>query len=204
MGRYTGPKLKVARRHNAQLFGASGAKVMERKPHPPGMHGPKSRRKMSDYGQALSEKQKLRYMYGLFERQFRHTFRRALRKRGVTGETLLQLLETRLDNVAFRLGFATSRPFARQMVVHGHLKVNGRKVTSPSRALRAGDVVEVSEKARAKAMAQKNLEAAQTAPPPDWLALDREGVRGEVKRIPTREEIAPIANERLVVELYSR
>lgn len=204
MGRYTGPKLKVSRRHNAQLFGASGAKVLERKPHPPGMHGPKSRRKTSDYGLALSEKQKLRYMYGLFERQFRHTFRKALRRRGVTGETLLQLLETRLDNVAFRLGFATSRPFARQMVVHGHVKVNGRKVTSPSCNLRVGDVVEVGEKARAKTLGQKNLEATQMTPPPDWLSLDREAARGEVKRIPTREEIAPIVNERLVVELYSR
>jgi small subunit ribosomal protein S4 len=204
MGRYTGPKLKVCRRHNAQLFGASGAKVMERKPHPPGMHGPKSRRKMSDYGMALSEKQKLRYMYGLFERQFRHTFRKALGQRGVTGETLLQLLETRLDNVAFRLGFATSRPFARQMVVHGHVKVNGRKATSPSCNLRVGDVVEIGTNARAKVLAQKNLEATQMTPPPDWLALDREAVRGEVKRIPTREEIAPIVNERLVVELYSR
>ncbi|MBI4024460.1 MAG: 30S ribosomal protein S4 [Verrucomicrobia bacterium] len=202
MGRYTGPRQKVSRRHNAQLFGPS--KYFERKNYPPGMHGPKSRRKLSEYGLALSEKQKLRYMYGLYERQFRHVFRKALRKRGVTGETLLQLLETRLDNVAFRLGFATTRPFARQMVVHGHLRVNGRKVSSPSFNVRAGDVIELRDAPKAKMMVQKNLEASQMVAMPDWLVLDKENLRGEVKRIPTREEIAPIVNERLVVELYSR
>ncbi|MDD2707257.1 MAG: 30S ribosomal protein S4 [Verrucomicrobiae bacterium] len=202
MGRYTGPRIKVCRRHNAQLFGAS--KYLERKNYPPGMHGPKSRRKLSEYGLALSEKQKLRYMYGLFERQFRHVFRKAQRTRGVTGETLLQLLETRLDNVVFRLGFARTRPFSRQMVVHGHVRVNKVKVTSPSYNVRAGDVIEIRENAKTKAMVQKSLELNQAAPVPDWLAVDREGIKGEVKRIPTREEIAPIVNERLVVELYSR
>ncbi|MBV9463286.1 MAG: 30S ribosomal protein S4 [Verrucomicrobiae bacterium] len=202
MGRYTGPRQKVSRRHNAQLFGPS--KYFERKNYPPGMHGPKARRKLSEYGIALSEKQKLRYMYGLYEKQFRHVYTKALRKRGVTGETLLQLLETRLDNIAFRLGFATSRPFARQLVVHGHLKVNGRKMSSPSANLKAGDVVEVRESAKTKAIVQKNLETNQMLTVPDWLALNKEGLKGEVKRIPTREEIAPIVNERLVVELYSR
>ncbi len=202
MGRYTGPRQKVSRRHNAQLFGPS--KYFERKNYPPGMHGPKSRRKLSEYGLALSEKQKLRYMYGLFEKQFRHVFSKALRKRGVTGETLLQLLETRLDNIAFRLGFATSRAFARQLVVHGHLKVNGRKVSSPSYNVKAGDVVEVRDSAKTKAIVQKNLETSQMLVVPDWLVVNKEGLKGEVKRIPTREEIAPIVNERLVVELYSR
>jgi len=202
MGRYTGPRQKVSRRHNAQLFGPS--KYFERKAYPPGMHGPKSRRKLSDYGLALSEKQKLRYMYGLYEKQFRHVFRKALRKRGVTGETLLQLLETRIDNVALRLGFATTRPFARQMVVHGHLRVNGRKVSSPSLNVKPGDVIEVRDSTKARSVVQKNLETNQMLAVPDWLVLNRENLKGEVKRIPTREEIAPIVNERLVVEFYSR
>ena len=202
MGRYTGPRQKVSRRHNAQLFGPS--KYFERKNYPPGMHGPKSRRKLSEYGAALSEKQKLRYMYGLYEKQFRHIFSKALRKRGVTGETLLQLLETRLDNVAFRLGFATTRSFARQLVVHGHVKVNGRKVSSPSFNVKTGDVVEVRDSAKTKAVVQKNLDANQMVTVPDWLLLNKEALKGEVKRIPTREEIAPIVNERLIVELYSR
>ncbi len=202
MGRYTGPRQKVSRRHNAQLFGPS--KYFERKNYPPGMHGPKSRRKLSEYGLALSEKQKLRYMYGLYERQFRHIYTKALRKRGVTGETLLQLLETRLDNVVYRLGLASSRAFARQLVVHGHIKVNGRKVSSPSCNVKAGDAVEVRESAKTKAIVQKNLETNQMLTVPDWLVLNKEGLKGEVKRIPTREEIAPIVNERLIVELYSR
>ncbi len=202
MARYTGPRQKVSRRHNAQLFGPS--KYFERKNYPPGMHGPKSRRKLSEYGTALSEKQKLRYMYGLYERQFRHVFRKALRKRGVTGETLLQLLETRLDNVVYRLGFANTRAFARQMVVHGHLRVNGRKVSSPSFNVKVGDVVEVRDTPKAKALIQKSLEANQMLMIPDWLVLNKEPIKVEVKRIPTREEIAPIVNERLVVELYSR
>ncbi len=202
MARYTGPRQKVSRRHNAQLFGPS--KYFERKNYPPGMHGPKSRRKLSEYGLALSEKQKLRYMYGLYERQFRHTFNKALRKRGVTGETLLQLLETRLDNVAYRLGFSNTRPFARQMVVHGHLRVNGKKVSSPSFNVKVGDVIQVRESPKAKALVQKSLEANQMSTVPEWLLLDKEALKGEVKHIPSREEIAPIVNERLVVELYSR
>ncbi len=202
MGRYTGPRQKVSRRHNAQLFGPS--KYFERKNYPPGMHGPKVRRKHSEYGLALSEKQKLRYMYGLYERQFRHVFNKALRKRGVTGETLLQLLETRLDNIAFRLGFATTRPFARQLVVHGHIRVNGKKVLSPSFNVKVGDAIEVRDSTKTKALVQKNLETSQMLTIPDWLILNKEATKGEVKRLPTREEIAPIVNERMVVELYSR
>ncbi len=202
MARYTGPRQKVSRRHNAQLFGPS--KYFERKNYPPGMHGPKSRRKLSEYGIALSEKQKLRYMYGLLERQFRHIFNKALRKRGVTGETLLQTLETRLDNVAFRLGFANTRAFSRQLVVHGHIRVNGRKVASPSYGVKVGDVIEVRNSDKTRTTVKKNLEATQMTVVPDWLTVDREAIKGEVKRIPTREEIAPIVNERLIVELYSR
>ena len=140
MGRYTGPKTKVSRRYGVPLFGPS--KALERKNYPPGMHGPKgSRRKQSDYAIALGEKQKLRYQYGLLEKQFRRIFQNALRKRGVTGETLLQLLETRLDNVVFRLGLANTRSAARQLVSHGHVQVNGRKVNIASYNVKAGDEI---------------------------------------------------------------
>src|SRR5947208_5084792 len=138
MGRYTGPKTKVSRRYGVPLFGP--AKALERKNYPPGMHGPKgSRRKQSDYAVALGEKQKLRYQYGVLERQFRRYFQTALRKRGVTGETLLQLLETRADNIVFRLGFANSRTSARQFVSHSHVLVNGKKLNVPSCNLKQGD-----------------------------------------------------------------
>ena len=136
MARYTGPKTKISRRYGVPLFGP--AKALERKNYPPGMHGPKgSRRKQSEYAIALAEKQKLRYQYGLLERQFRRYFQTALTRRGVTGETLLQLLETRLDNVVYRLGFANSRSAARQMVSHGHVHVNGRKVNVSSYNVKA-------------------------------------------------------------------
>src|SRR5438093_6152976 len=144
MARYTGPKTKISRRFGVPIFGPS--KSLERKNYGPGMHGPKSaRRKQSEYAIALAEKQKLRYQYGLLERQFRRYFQTALTKRGVTGEILLQLLETRLDNVIYRLGLATSRPAARQLVSHGHVTVNGRKVDIPSYNVKAGDTVSVKD-----------------------------------------------------------
>ena len=147
MGRYTGPKTKVSRRYGVPLFGSS--KSLERKNYPPGMHGPKgSRRKQSDYAIALGEKQKLRYQYGLLERQFRRIFQSALRKRGVTGETLLQLLETRLDNVVYRLGFANTRSGARQLVSHGHVLVNGKRVNLPSYLVKPGDAIQLREAAQ--------------------------------------------------------
>jgi small subunit ribosomal protein S4 len=202
MARYTGPRTKKSRRYNVPLFGAS--KALERKNYPPGMHGDKGRRKQSEYAIALGEKQKLRLMYGLMEKQFRRYFETALRRRGVTGVTLLQLLETRIDNIVFRLGFANSRRGARQMVSHGHIRVNGRKVTIPSYNARPGDLVTIRDSSVTRQMAAKGLEATQIAPIPDWLLLDKENFKGEVKRIPTREEIAPVVNEQLVVELYSR
>src|SRR3954467_8359244 len=203
MGRYTGPKTKVSRRYGVPLFGP--AKALERKNYPPGMHGPKgSRRKQSDYAVALGEKQKLRYQYGLLEKQFRRIFQTALRKRGVTGETLLQLLETRLDNVVYRLGLANSRSAARQMVSHGHVQVNGRKVNISSFNVKAGDTITVKEKPQSRRLAAKNLELTQITPVPDWLTIDKDQFSGKVSRIPTREEIAPIVNEQLIVELYSR
>jgi small subunit ribosomal protein S4 len=202
MARYTGPKQKINRRYNAPLFGPS--KYLERKNYAPGMHGPKQRRKLSDYAIALAEKQKLRYQYGLLERQFRRIFEQALRTRGVTGEMLLQLLETRVDNIAYRLGFAKSRTAARQLVNHGHIRVNGRKETIPSRNLRAGDVIEVRDNPITRQLVGKNLEANGGRAVPDWLSLNSESMKGQIMRIPTRDEIAPIVNEQLVVEFYSR
>ncbi|MGA8658533.1 MAG: 30S ribosomal protein S4 [Chthoniobacterales bacterium] len=203
MARYTGPKSKISRRYGVALFGPS--KALERKNYPPGMHGPKgARRKQSEYASALAEKQKLRFQYGLMERQFRRYFETALRKRGVTGETLLQMLETRLDNVVYRLGFANSRSAARQMVSHGHVLVNNRNVNVSSYNLKEGDVVTIKDRPTSRRLATRNLELTQIQPIPDWLVADKDQFQGKVTRIPTREEIAPIVNEQLVVELYSR
>jgi small subunit ribosomal protein S4 len=203
MARYTGPKTKISRRFGVPIFGPS--KALERKNYGPGMHGPKgSRRKQSEYAVALAEKQKLRYQYGLLERQFRRYFQIALTRRGITGETLLQLLETRLDNVVFRLGFANSRAAARQLVSHGHVAVNGRKVDVSSANLKPGDTVVVKDKPGSRRLAAKYLELTQIAPVPDWLTLNKDQFSGQVARIPTRDEIAPIVNEQLIVELYSR
>jgi small subunit ribosomal protein S4 len=168
------------------------------------VHGPKSRRKHTDYALGLMEKQKLRYYYGLLERQFRRVYEQALKRRGVTGEQMLQILETRLDNVVFHLGFAHTRPQARQMVAHGHVRVNGRKVSVPSFSLKVNDVIEVRDKNVSKQMAMKSLESAGTRVMPDWLTLDKTGLKGVVMRIPSRDEIQPIANEQAVVEFYSR
>ena len=202
MARYTGPRTKKSRRYGVALFGPH--KALERRNYPPGVHGDKGRRKQSEYATALGEKQKLRIMYGLLERQFRRYYEIALHRRGVTGEILLQLLETRLDNVVFRLGLANSRRAARQMVNHGHIAVNGRKVTIASFNTKVGDVVEVRGNAVSRQLATRGLAAMSIATVPEWLLIDKDNFKGEVKRIPTREEIAPIVNEQLIIELYSR
>ena len=202
MARYTGPRTKKSRRYGVALFGPH--KALERRNYPPGVHGDKGRRKQSEYATALGEKQKLRIMYGLLERQFRRYYEIALRRRGVTGEILLQLLETRLDNVVFRLGLANSRRASRQMVNHGHVAVNGRKVSIASYNTKIGDVVEVRGNAVSRQLATRGLAAMQIATVPEWLLMDKDNFKGEVKRIPTREEIAPIVNEQLIIELYSR
>jgi small subunit ribosomal protein S4 len=152
----------------------------------------------------LIEKQKLRYYYGLMEKQFRGVYERALKRRGVTGETMLQILETRLDNVVYHLGFGTTRAAARQMVAHGHITVNGRKVNVPSAALRVNDVIVVKAHNVSRQLATKNLELSTSRSVPDWLSLNKEELKGVVMRIPTRDEINPIANEQAVVEFYSR
>jgi small subunit ribosomal protein S4 len=202
MARYTGPRVRISRRFGLPIFGPS--KYLERRNYGPGVHGPKSRRKHTDYGLGLIEKQKLRYYYGLMERQFRGVYEKALKRRGVTGEQMLQILETRLDNVVFHLGFANTRAAARQMVSHGHVMVKGRKVNVPSYALKVNDVIEVKNNNVSRQLATKNLEVATSRPVPDWLSLNKEEFKGTVMRIPTRDEIQPIANEQAVVEFYSR
>jgi small subunit ribosomal protein S4 len=202
MARYTGPRVRISRRFGIPIFGPT--KYLERRNYGPGVHGPKSRRKTTDYGLGLIEKQKLRYYYGLMERQFRGVYEKALKRRGVTGEQMLQILETRLDNVVFHLGFGTTRASARQMVSHGHIAVNGRKVNVASAALRVNDVITVKGTSVARQLANKNLELSTSRSVPDWLSLSKDELKGVVMRIPTRDEINPIANEQAVVEFYSR
>jgi small subunit ribosomal protein S4 len=202
MARYKGPRVRISRRFGIPIFGPS--KYLERRNYPPGVHGPKSRRKLTDYGMGLVEKQKLRYYYGLLERQFRGVYEKALKRRGVTGEQMLQILETRLDNVVFHLGFGTTRAAARQMVAHGHITVNGRKVSIPSYALKVNDVIAAKDNTVSRQMATKALELSTSRAVPDWLSLNKDEFKGVVMRIPTRDEINPIANEQAVVEFYSR
>jgi small subunit ribosomal protein S4 len=202
MARYTGPRVRISRRFGIPIFGPT--KYLERRNYGPGVHGPKSRRKTTDYGLGLIEKQKFRYYYGLMEKQFRGVYEKALKRRGITGETMLQILETRLDNVVFHLGFANTRAAARQMVCHGHITVKGRKVNIPSYALKVNDVIEVKNHAVSRQLATKNLEVATSRAVPDWMSLSKEEFKGSVMRIPTRDEIQPIANEQAVVEFYSR
>ena len=202
MARYTGPRVRISRRFGIPIFGPT--KYLERRNYGPGMHGPKSRRKHTDYGLGLIEKQKLRYYYGLMEKQFRGVYEKALRRRGVTGEQMLQILETRLDNVVFHLGFANSRAAARQMVCHGHIQVNGRKVNVASYALKVNDIITVKDSNVSRQLATKNLEGATSRSIPDWLSMSKDEFKGVVMRVPTRDEINPIANEQAVVEFYSR
>jgi small subunit ribosomal protein S4 len=203
MARYTGPKDKISRRHGAAIFGPS--KALDRRPYAPGQHGARSgRKKSSEYGVALAEKQKLRYQYGLLERQFRRVFGEAQRRKGVTGETLLQLLEGRLDNTVYRMGLGNTRDAARQFVGHGHICVNGRRVDIPSFQVQLGDVISVRDNLRSKQLALRALDLTQAAVIPGWIAFDKDKLSATVHRVPLREEIDPLVNEQLIVELYSR
>ena len=202
MARYTGPRVRISRRFGIPIFGPT--KYLERRNYGPGVHGPKSRRKTTEYGQGLIEKQKMRYYYGLMEKQFRGVYEKALRRRGVTGEQMLQILETRLDNVVFQLGFGNTRAAARQFVNHGHVQVNGRKAAIASYALKVNDVITIKNHNVSRQLATKNLEVSASRAVPDWLALNKEDFKGTVMRIPTKAEIQPIANEQAVVEFYSR
>ena len=202
MARYTGPRVRISRRFGIPIFGPT--KYLERRNYGPGVHGPKSRRKTTEYGEGLIEKQKLRYYYGLMEKQFRGVYEKAKNRRGVTGETMLQILETRLDNVVFHLGFGNTRAAARQMVNHGHIQVNALKAAIASFALKVNDVVSIKNHNVSKQLATKGLEVSASRAVPDWLSLNKEELKGVVMRIPTRDEIQPIANEQAVVEFYSR
>ncbi|TLD69533.1 30S ribosomal protein S4 [Phragmitibacter flavus] len=203
MARYTGPREKIARRFGVALFGPS--KALETRNFPPGQHGVRNtRRKLSDYGTALAEKQKLRFTYGVLEKQFRRVFAEAVRRKGVTGTILLQLLELRLDNVVYRLGFANTRFASRQMVNHGHITVNGKSVDVASYLCGPGDVIAVKNNVRSQQLVNRFLDLTQGVITPDWATVDRDNKTGTVNRAPEREEIEVFCNEQLVVELYSR
>ena len=202
MARYTGPSTRISRRFGQYIVGS--AKVLERRNFPPGQHGPKSRRKLSEYAVGLAEKQKLRYIYGLLERQFRRTFAIAKRERGVTGERFLQLLETRLDSVVYLLGFAKSRAAARQLVNHGHVRVNGRKVDIASYNAVQGDEIEIKAVNSSRQLATRAIEENRARVVPGWLTLDGENFKATVVRLPKRDEMDQTINEQLIVEFYSR
>lgn len=202
MARYTGPTTRISRRFGVHLLGS--AKALERRNYPPGQHGPKSRRKVSEYSVGLGEKQKLRYVYGLLERQFRRTFETAKRERGVTGERFLQLLETRLDSVVYLLGLAKSRAAARQFVNHGHIRVNGRKLDIASYSVKSGDEIEVKNAPASRQFATRNLEENRIRNVPGWLTLNAETFKANVTRLPKRDEMDQTINEQLIVEFYSR
>ena len=202
MARYTGPTTRISRRFGVHLLGS--AKALERRDYPPGQHGPKSRRKVSEYSVGLGEKQKLRFVYGLLERQFRRTFETAKRERGVTGERFLQLLETRLDSVVYLLGLAKSRAAARQFVNHGHIRVNGRKLDIASYSVKSGDEIEVKNAPASRQFATRNLEENRIRNVPGWLTLNAEAFKANVTRLPKRDEMDQNINEQLIVEFYSR
>ena len=208
MARYTGAVCRLCRREGLKLF-LKGERcytdkcAIERRNYPPGQHG-QARPKFSEYSIQLREKQKLRRIYGVLEGQFRRYFQMADRAKGVTGETLLQLLERRLDNMVYRMGFATSRSEGRQLVRHGHFTVNGRKVNIPSYLVKTGDVVGVTERSRKVARIQEALELAQRRGVPDWVEVTPEAWTARVKAIPTRADLTMPINEKLVVERYSK
>jgi small subunit ribosomal protein S4 len=209
MAVYHDARCRLCRREGTKLF-LKGARcftdkcAFERRGYAPGEHGKSRRVKETNYGQQLREKQKARRIYGVLERQFRHYFHKAAEAKGVTGEALLQMLERRLDNVVYRLGFAPSRSAARQLVSHGHFHVNGRSVDIPSFLVRAGDQVQVREKSKTLTVVASSLEARKGQGVPEWMDLDTEKLTGRVLNIPTRQSIPVPINEQLIVELYSK
>ena len=207
MARYIGPKCKLSRREGTDLFLKSGAKPLESKCKlqvPPGGIKGERRQRLSDYGTQLREKQKLRRMYGVLERQFRNYYQEAARRPGSTGETLLRLLECRLDNVVYRMGFAATRAEARQLVSHKGIEVNGDAVTIASYQVKAGDVVQIREKSRKQLRVQNALTVAAQVGFPEWLEVNEKEMRGTFKAAPIRDDVLPDINENLVVELYSK
>ncbi|RQD77454.1 MAG: 30S ribosomal protein S4 [Candidatus Syntrophonatronum acetioxidans] len=208
MARYRGSVCRLCRREGMKLY-IKGERcytdkcAIERRAYAPGQHG-QSRRKPSEYGMQLREKQKARRIYGVLERQFRNYFKKAEQQKGVTGENLLQMLESRLDNIVYRLGFAGSRNEARQLVRHGHFRVNGRKVNIPSYLTRPGDEITVKERSRGTNRFKELWEIAAQRTMPEWLDLDIDNWKGRVVRLPSRDEIDVPVSEHLIIELYSR
>ena len=209
MGRYIEASCRLCRRERQKLF-LKGTKCftekcpVERRGYPPGQHGQNRRQKISEYGVQLREKQKIRRMYGLMEEQFRNYFEKALRRTGRTGETLVKMLECRLDNVVYRLGFAPSRKAARQLVTHGHLMVNDNSVNIPSHLLRAGDVVRIREKSKKLDVIHSSMKRMKDSAMLPWLSLDKAAMAGTFLSVPERADIPLNANEQLIVELYSK
>jgi small subunit ribosomal protein S4 len=208
LARYTGPVCRLCRREGVEL-GLKGERCftdkcgLKRRTYPPGQHG-QGRIKVSDYGVQLREKQKVRRIYGILENQFRGYFEQADRAKGVTGENLLFILERRLDNVIYRLGFATTRAEARQLVRHSHFTLNGRKVNIPSLQVKAGDVLQLREKSRKVASISESLEGVVRRGIPQWLELDKDAFKGTIKALPVREDITMPIQDQLIVELYSK
>ncbi|MFP4391582.1 MAG: 30S ribosomal protein S4 [Desulfohalobiaceae bacterium] len=208
MARYTEAKCKLCRREGTKIF-LKGDRCytdkcpFERRPYPPGQHG-RRRKKSTDYGNQLREKQKVRRMYGLMEKQFHNIFKKAEAKKGVTGTNLLQDMELRLDNVIYRMGFANSRDQARQLVRHGHFLLNGNKADIPSMRLSQGDVLQVREKSKKVAIIQEAQEILARRGSPQWLEIDSENFKGTVQALPQREDITFPINEHLIIELYSK
>ena len=208
MARYTKTNCRLCRRENLKLF-LKGERcytekcAFDRRNYPPGQHG-QSRKKFSDYGTQLREKQKVKRIYGILENQFRNIFKEADRQKGITGETLLALLERRLDNVIYRLGFANSRDEARQLVRHNHFLINQSKVNIPSYLVKPGDVIEIREKSKKMVRVLEALEGVARRGVPQWLELDKDQMKGSMKGLPSREEITLPIQEKLIVELYSK
>lgn len=202
MARYTGPTTRINRRFGQAIFPPT--KAFERKPYLPGVHGPRLRRRTTDYGLGLNEKQKLRYLFGLTEKQFRRTFEEAKRRRGITGDIFLQLLEMRLDSIVYHAGFAKTRRMARQFVNHGHVRVNGRKVDIPSAQVNPGDEIEVRATTSSRQQATRAMEETRGRPTPSWVTRQDDLLRATVNRLPTTEELDPGINVQLIVEFYSR
>lgn len=209
MGRYLDASCRLCRRERQKLF-LKGTKCftekcpVERRGYPPGQHGQSRRQKISEYGVQLREKQKIRRMYGLMENQFRNYFEKALRQTGRTGETLIKLLERRLDNVVYRMGFAPSRKAGRQLIVHGHFKVNGQVVNIPSYLLDAGDVIQVRDKSKKLDVIHASMKRMKDSAMLSWLSLDKATMAGTFLSVPERADVPLNANEQLIVELYSK
>lgn len=209
MARYSDAVCRLCRRENTKLFlkgdrCLSDKCAINKRNYAPGQHGQRRRTKLSEYGLQLREKQKVKRTYGLLEKQFRGYFHKAARTKGVTGSELLVLLERRLDNVVYRMGFADSRAQARQLVRHGHMRVNGRKVNIPSYQMKQGDVIEPREKSRNMDLVRGNMEHIGQKQIPEWLNVDSGGMRGVVQVLPTREDVTMPFQEQLIVELYSK